>query len=392
LDHNLPKLNVHKTAVADLAFSPFLDNLLATGAEDGTVKITLLPDDGAFEKVENANATLEGHQRKLSIVRFHPAANNVLASIAYDNTLKIWDIEKSQQIIGLDDFHTDLPQSVEWNENGSLLATSCKDRIVRIFDPRAPKGVLKGAALEGGKTSRVVWFDNHNLLGLVGFSKTNTRQYAVYDPRKFENAVHISDLDTSGSNMIPHYDPDTSIMYLLGKGDASIRYFEVVSEDPFIHFLSDFRDNESVKGGCFLPKAVCDVKSCEIGTCYRVMRDWISPVSFQVPRKSDLFQSDLYPDTYAGVPSMTAGDWTSGENKPTIKRSMKPGSAGPVGGVASESKYNTASSSSSSSSSSSESSTSGQSSSGAGDAALQQALARIKELEAELAKMKNPSQ
>jgi len=234
-----------------------------------------------------------------------------------------------------------------------------------------------------------VWFDNHNLLGCIGFSKTNTRQYAVYDPKKFDTPINVSDLDTSGSSIIPHYDPDTSVLFLMGKGDASIRYFEVVSEDPFIHFLSDFRDNESVKGGCFLPKAACDVKSCEIGNCYRVMKDWISPVSFQVPRKSDLFQSDLYPDTYAGVPSMTAADWTSGENKPIIKRSMKPGSVVPSGGAAAESKFNTGSSSSSSSSS--DSSSSGPSAS-AGDAALQSALARIKELESELAKLKTTPQ
>jgi coronin-1B/1C/6 len=386
LDHNLPKLNVHKASVLDLAFSPFMDNILATGAEDGLVKITVLPEDGAFEKVEQANATLEGHLKKISIIRFHPAANNVITSIAFDNTLKVWDIEKSQQMISLDDTHQDLPQSVEWNENGSLLATSCKDKFVRIIDPRAPKTLLKTGGLEGGKSSRVCWFDNHNLLGLVGFSKTNQRQYSVYDPKKFDVPLNVTDLDSSGSILIPYYDVDTSVLFLVGKGDASIRYFEIVSEDPYVHFLSDFRDNESTKGACFLPKAVCDVKSCEIDVCYRVMRDWISPVSFQVPRKSDLFQGDIFPDTFAGVPSMTSSEWAGGENKPIIKRSLKPGSAAPTSSV--ETKFNT-----SSSSSSSESSDSSSKSSSDGTAALlAAALAKIKELEEKLSKLEPSKQ
>jgi hypothetical protein len=372
--------------VLDLAFSPFMDNLLATGAEDGMVKITVLPDDGAYEKVETSNATMEGHLKKVSVVRFHPAANNVITSIAYDNALKVWDIEKSQQMLSLDDVHPDLPQSVEWNENGSLLATSCKDKLVRILDPRAPKSVSKTLGTEGGK-SRVVWFDNHNLLGVVGFSKTNMRQYAVYDPKKFDAPLNVTDLDSSGSTFIPYYDVDTSVLFLAGKGDASIRYFEVVSEDPYIHFLSDFRDNESVKGACFLPKTVCDVKSCEIAVCYRVMRDWISPVSFLVPRKSDLFQSDIFPDTYAGVPSMTASEWGGGENKPIIKRSLKPGSAIPTSS-ASETKFN-AGSSSSSSSHSEETSSKG---SGNAEAALALALAKIKELDEKLAKLEATKQ
>jgi len=57
------------------------------------------------------------------------------------------------------------------------------------------------------------------------------------------------------------------------------------------------------------------------------MRDWISPISFQVPRKSDIFQGDLYPDTYAGKPMLSADEWLGGDNKTPAKRSMKPGAA-----------------------------------------------------------------
>ncbi len=55
------------------------------------------------------------------------------------------------------------------------------------------------------------------------------------------------------------------------------------------------------------------------------MKDYIEPVSFQVPRKSDMFQEDLYPDTYAGIPALTSEEWFGGEDKNAPTVSMKPG-------------------------------------------------------------------
>lgn len=36
---------------------------------------------------------------------------------------------------------------------------------------------------------------------------------------------------------------------------------------------------------------------------------YCEPVSFTVPRKSELYQDDLYPDTFSGEPSLTADEW-----------------------------------------------------------------------------------
>ena len=33
---------------------------------------------------------------------------------------------------------------------------------------------------------------------------------------------------------MPLYDPDTNMMFLLGKGDTTIRFFEVSSSRPFL--------------------------------------------------------------------------------------------------------------------------------------------------------------
>jgi len=288
--------------------------------------LTMLPAGGLTQDITQPVQILEGHQKKLSLVRWHPTANNVLSTCAYDNAVKVWDVEKGKEICSMDD-HPDFPISMEWNEDGSLLATSCKDKYIRVFDPRKKGSAIKALGLEGAKGQRIVWIGPLNKLVTVGFQKNNTRGYAVFDCKKMDAAPTVSDLDAAAGVFIPYYDADTSMMYLAGKGDAAIKYWEVTNEEPIVHFLSEFRDTESTKGACFLPKSLCDTTKCEVAICYRVMKDWISPVSFQVPRKSEMFQGDIFPDTYAGRPSSTADEYAAGTNRNPLKRSMKPGAA-----------------------------------------------------------------
>merc|ERR1712070_998974 len=58
----------------------------------------------------------------------------------------------------------------------------------------------------------------------------------------------------------------------------------------------------------------------------------IVPISFTVPRKSEAFQEDLFPDGPAGVPAMPAEAWKGGaEPRPPVLRSMAPGAAEAAG-------------------------------------------------------------
>lgn len=121
---------------------------------------------------------------------------------------------------------------------------------------------------------------------------------------------------------------------MAGKGDGNVRYFEMVDEEPYLHYLTEFRSSQSQKGVGWLPKTACDVNKCEIARCFRLLRDCIVPISLQVPRKSDMFQNDIFPDTYAGVPMLTADEWLGGADAAPQMRSMKPGAAGGAVAVA----------------------------------------------------------
>lgn len=89
IEASAPKINVHKSKVVDLEFSPFHDQVLATASEDGTVKLTMLPADGVKADIDKAVQTLEGHQKKLSLLRWHPTAKDVMGTCAYDNAVKV---------------------------------------------------------------------------------------------------------------------------------------------------------------------------------------------------------------------------------------------------------------------------------------------------------------
>jgi coronin-1B/1C/6 len=89
----VPMIHAHTARVVDLHFSPFNDNLLATGSEDCSVKVWEVPDDLANGSTySTAKAQLKGHAKRVEMVKFHPVADNIVASASVDKTLRLWDI------------------------------------------------------------------------------------------------------------------------------------------------------------------------------------------------------------------------------------------------------------------------------------------------------------
>jgi len=265
---------------------------------------------------------LEGHMKKITELHFHPTSSNILGTGSADNTVKVWDIEKQAEQYSVE--LPDNPFSFDWNTNGSLLAITCKNKTVNIVDPRAPEGMLSAAAHAGSKQQSVRWMDNHGMLATVGFTRNSQRQYSMWDPKMLGQPIITTDIDQSAGVLLIHYDPDNSILYVGGKGDGGVKYFEITNEKPHAFFLSEFRTNQPQKGLSFVPKRGLDTKKCEIARCLRLMRDSVVPVQFCVPRKSDIFQRDLYPDTYAGVATQTADDFVAGKNAEPQTMSMNP--------------------------------------------------------------------
>lgn len=92
----------------------------------------------------------------------------------------------------------------------------------------------------GSKASKVTFLGSSGRLLTTGFSRHSDRQYSVWDENDLSQPLVTDTIDSSSGVVFPFYDPDTCILYLAGKGDGNIRYYEVVDEAPWIHFLNQF--------------------------------------------------------------------------------------------------------------------------------------------------------
>jgi len=204
------------------------------------------------------------------------------------------------------------------------LLTASKDKKLRLIDPRANRVVREGEGHEGVKGFRAIFLDGKNKIFTVGFNKSAHRQYKLFDVENLDTALAAKNIDTSAGQIIPTYDADTGVLFLAGKGDGNIRYYEITNDGEFIYYLDEYKSSEPLQGMCTVPKRALDILGCEIVRILKLNKSSVQPIAFRVPRKVELFQDDLFPDTYAGVPGLTAEQWLNGENADPIKVSLEP--------------------------------------------------------------------
>lgn len=246
---------------------------------------------------------------------FHPLAENILITFDAGKQIKFFDVNSGDEKLTLPDVHKQLVTNLSWNQDGSQVASSCKDKTLRIFDPRANSCVAETPDLQGAKGGRVQWMHRKNVIFTCGFGKGSERQYAMYDPRNLSERLLLETIDSTSSSLMPFYDQDTGVLFLAGKGDGNIRYYEVVDSAPHIHFIQEFKSSAPQAGMAALPKTSCDIKKNEIMRLLKLTPQGIVvPIRFEVPRQSDLFQEDIFPDTWDRKPSMSSDDWFAGAN------------------------------------------------------------------------------
>ena len=98
------------------------------------VKVWRLPSD-VSENISNPSASFEQFEKRLENVLWHPCSEQILA-VTCDKTVSIFDVTRSTAKFTMP-VHEDHIQSVSWKLDGSLLVTSCRDKQVRIIDPRS---------------------------------------------------------------------------------------------------------------------------------------------------------------------------------------------------------------------------------------------------------------
>ncbi|KOX68216.1 Coronin-2B [Melipona quadrifasciata] len=334
LDFNASRVTGHTGPVLDIKWNPFNDNIIASCSDDCTIKLWHIPDGGLSRNLTEWLVELQGHKRRVAYIEWHPVAENVLFSAGFDHLVIVWDINKGEAV-NVIDRHPDVIYSISLNRDGSLLATTCKDKKLRVFEPRS--GIVvssnstdhqqEGICHAGTKASKVVFLGGSGRLLTTGFSRHSDRQYAIWSQHDLNVPLTCETIDSSSGVVFPYYDNDTNMVYLAGKGDGNIRYYEIVNEAPWMHYLSQFISGNPQRGLGVMPKRGVNTAICEVFRFYKLhaTRGMCEPISMIVPRKSDQFQEDLYPDTIGTCPALSARDWISGMNSPPILISLKTG-------------------------------------------------------------------
>lgn len=318
-DQQLQVVHAHSgKQIFDIQFSSLDDSLFGTCGDEGLVKVWRLQD-----AADATGTILSGHERRTEVFRFHPTASGLLASGSADKTVRVWDIDAAKAVLSLP--HKANIEGLSWNYDGSLLASTGGDKTIRIWDPRSEKVVTSGEAHLGVKAQRCVWLGQKGRIFSCGQNKFREREFAIWDVNDLSKPLKRATIDSSTGVLIPLYDADTGIVFLAGKGDSSVRAYEILDDNTFYKEIQSVSHNDGFKCITLLPKRVMSVMDCEVDRVLGVLNDSVASISYVVPRKTKVdFQADLFPDTPAPTPSINAQQWLAGENAPPQLMSLEP--------------------------------------------------------------------
>ncbi|XP_063962215.1 coronin-1C-A-like [Lytechinus pictus] len=231
-----------------------------------------------------------------------------------DSKLCVWNIDDGN--IVLDTKTPDDVQDVCWSPDGKKFATASKDKKIRIYNGRTGQLEQEFAGHDSSHEMHISLLRGNRLLS-TGFTRESRREYKLLQLKDHgEPECLLQDqLDIAADGPLYIFaDPDLDIVYFFAKGDCVIKYFEVTDEQPYFHYLDNYLSKTAHRGMGYMPKRGLNVNACEIARMYRVTRDTIEPVSMIVPRKSELYQEDIYPDTLANEYAVQACEWLEGKD------------------------------------------------------------------------------
>jgi WD40 repeat protein len=193
-----------------VAFSPDARRF-AAGGEDGVVRVWTLADGPPV-------AVLRGQGSRIYDVGFIPRSERVV-SAADDGTVRLWDVTASRMWKVPGD-----ALSLDYNRNGTLIATSSLDGNVRVWD--AATGRLRGrrGGPPGYMTARFGRSDNTLALGSEDARMVRTwagpgePAQLIVKRRAGKGTVASARFDPSG-NRVVYVDSDRIIVRTLSSGE-----------------------------------------------------------------------------------------------------------------------------------------------------------------------------
>ncbi|KAL6051576.1 Coronin-like protein crn1 [Balamuthia mandrillaris] len=312
-------------AVNDFKFHSFNEHLVATASQDGKAYLWQIPEEGLTQHLTQPLRAFAGHPSRLILLQFHPLADNVMVTVGADKEVVFWDVEQGEEKLRLPKEHKGLLSDLSWNYDGSLVATICKDKALRIFDPRSSSMTGQITAFDGARGGKCSWMGKMDKILVTGHTRQSERETAIFDPRNLSQRLFTQGGEPSPSPVFPIFDEDSNVVFLVGKGDGNIKMFEVVDSSPFFQPLLEYKTSKPQAGISAFPKRSLNVMDCEIARFLKLSGKDVIPVSFTVPRQhKDFFQDDLFPNSWDGQPTATAEEWFGGANNQPNLVSLEP--------------------------------------------------------------------
>lgn len=289
--------------------------------------------------IKDPVAILEGYTKRLNSLKFNPVANNCLATSSQDGVVMTWDIQQSRYISKVD--CKEASQSVDWDFFGSLLCGMFKDKAMRVVDPRqatVAQEADSSVCHKGTKPARAIWLGQRNQTAdsgkyilSTGFSAHAKREMFLWDTRKIlSGPVWTNTIDDNSGVIYPYYDECTGLLFLVGRGDGNIRFYEFA--DSSVYYLNDHRSTSPQRGFAMFPKRVVDQDKNEIARFLKLDANAVQTLSFYVPRRSDVGSADLYAECPNGMPaidSVTAWMRRTDDVSPALSKSSGNSAASP---------------------------------------------------------------
>ncbi|GAA5985798.1 hypothetical protein JCM5350_005287 [Sporobolomyces pararoseus] len=321
-----PQMSTGCRIVQSFEVSPF-DDLLAVGSDNGHINVFELPPVSTFSSDPSAAISpspilslSSATSKPIDTLAFHPTASSLLLASS-GQTLSIYDIESQSKspVFELDAIASS-SWSAQWSGDGKYVSATGKDGKLRLWDVRTEsnKVVAEVLAHAGPKASRHVHLPNSSTgpqIFTTGFSRTRDREYSVFDCRYLTGAPTKSQrVDSSTGVLMPLVDKERSIVYLVGRGDMSLRWVEIGGPAIFTEGSTPFPSQ--IAGAALLPPHQLDLMKAEINRLVVLTQDAVVPVPINVPRRQYIdFHADLYPEVSnrsKNPPALSSRDWLSG--------------------------------------------------------------------------------
>jgi len=338
------EINSQKGKIEDLCFNPFVPDMLLTASAGSSSALPsvhghLLRSDGTggIEQEDKPLFILEDtetHAKPLRVLKAHPSANNIVSTGCKDGRVALWDIASSQVINCWKPDNQAPSHSIEFNHDGSLIGTTCQDKVLRIYDPRT-NTVAREIDTDLSKTvHKCFWLPEYNWVAACGSNKEGKKEFKFWDVGTGEQVFKHKPKVGSG-NINPIYDSARHMLWFWQKGVGRITFTHILNTGKTWSALNSIQLQEGITGGCWLPSNSLDVMNCEIQRFYCLFQRQhvVQRLSFINPRKEKRFHENIFPDVAAPTPALEADAWTGGQNADPIMISSHPDSLDQAAGV-----------------------------------------------------------